>query len=69
MKDKQESVTIRHPAFGTLYLYNCEYFTVNGREIVTGDVYNYNTPTGDGVLKEAMNFPVSCIKKEVSDER
>lgn len=52
-----KTITIRHPAFGTLDLHDAE--IKDG--YVVGDYWNFDTPTGDGVLKETMNFPVSCI--------
>jgi len=53
-------VTIRHPYFGTIYLHDCEF--KDG--YVIGDYHNTDTPTGEGFIKETMNFPVSCIVKD-----
>ena len=55
------TVTIRHPNFGTLYLHDA---TIEDG-YVTGEVWNTDTPTGDGVLKETMNFPVGCIVEDI----
>ncbi len=58
---RKKEVKIKHPAFGTLYLHNCKYKKTKKGEYVIGDVYNFDTPTGDGCMKETMNFPITCI--------
>ena len=52
-----DEFVIRHPFFGTLNLHETE---IVG-DYINGVIYNFDTPTGDGCIKESMNFPLSCV--------